>query len=102
MSHVDPTNVQDIWFKAQRVLRTAVQVAVSGAIVLGTVVLIAPQVLEAVQDVLPGPVVAWLVAVIGTLTAVSAALSRVMAVPAVNAWLTGLGLGSVPRSEATK
>lgn len=102
MSHVDPTKVQDIWFIAQRVLRTGVQVAVSGALVLGTIVIIAPQVLEAVQDVLPGPVVAWLAGAIATLTAVSAALSRVMAVPAVNAWLTGLGLGSVPRSEATK
>lgn len=100
MSHV-ATNVQDIWFKAQRVLRTAVQVAVSAALVLGTIVLVAPQILTAIQDVLPGPVVAWLLGAIGFLTGISAALARVMAIPAVNAWLVKLGLGSVPKSAAS-
>jgi hypothetical protein len=52
--------VPEIWHKSKRVLRTAVQVIVSGALVLGTIVVLAPQVLDAVAEVLPGPWVAWL------------------------------------------
>lgn len=96
MSHID-TTTPDIWFKSKRVLRTATQVLVAGIVFLGGLVTIAPQVLEAVQDVLPGPVVAWLVGAIAFLAGISAALSRVMAIPAVNAWLVTIGLGSVPR-----
>lgn len=91
--------VPEIWHKSKRVLRTAVQVVVSGALVLGTIVVLAPQVLDAVAEVLPGPWVAWLTGAIAALAAVSAALSRVMAIPAVNGWLVQLGLGSVPKSS---
>lgn len=85
-----------IWFPVQRVIRTAVQVIIASATVLATAVLVAPQVLEAVQDVLPGPVVIWITGAIASLTAVSAALSRVMAIPAVDAWLKSFGAGSAP------
>ena len=101
MSHID-TETPDIWFKSKRVLRTATQVLVAGIVFLGGLVAIAPQVLEAVQDVLPGPVVAWLVGAIAFLAGISAALSRVMAIPAVNAWLITIGLGSVPRNTLSK
>ena len=89
--------MENIWFKWQRVIRTAVQVIVGAAAVLATVVVVAPQVLDALADVLPGPVVAWIGGAIAALTAVSAALSRVMAIPVVNAWLVKLGLGSAPK-----
>ena len=86
-----------IWFAAQRAVRTAAQVVVTGALILAGVVVVAPQVLDAIADVLPGPVVAWLAGVLAVLASISAALSRVMAIPAVNAWLTKLGLGTAPR-----
>ncbi|GAA0960130.1 hypothetical protein [Frigoribacterium faeni] len=99
MTHVDTIRVQEIWFKTQRALRTGAQVLVSGALLLAGVSAVAPAVLEAVQDVLPGPAVVWLTGSIATLAAVSTALARVMAIPAVNQWLTKVGLGSVPRSS---
>lgn len=95
----EPTPVSgEIWFKTQRALRTVVQVIVTGAGILAAAVVIAPQILDALADVLPGPVVAWAAGVIAAAAALSAALSRVMAIPAVDAWLKKLGLGSAPRS----
>lgn len=88
----------EIWFKTKRVLRTAVQVIVTGAGILAVAVVVAPQILDALADVLPGPVVAWAAGVIAAAAALSAALSRVMAIPAVDAWLKRLGLGSAPAS----
>ncbi|WP_336642042.1 hypothetical protein [Microbacterium sp. USHLN272] len=85
-----------IWFPLQRVIRTAAAVLVAGSAILATIVVIAPQVVEAVADVLPGPVVAWLLGAIATLAAISAAISRVMAIPAVDAWLRKIGAGSTP------
>ena len=85
-----------IWFPLQRGIRTAVQVIVASAAILATVVVVAPQILTAIQDVLPGPAVAWITAAIATLAAVSAAISRVMAIPAVDEWLKKFGAGSAP------
>src|SRR5690606_39999509 len=47
----------EIWFKTQRALRTVVQVIVTGAGILAVAVVVAPQILDALADVLPGPVV---------------------------------------------
>lgn len=88
----------EIWFKAQRVLRTIVQAIVGIAGALAVFVLVAPQVLDAVADVLPASWVAAAAAFIAGAAAISAALSRVMAIPKVDAWLKRLGLGSAPRS----
>ncbi len=85
-----------IWFPLQRVIRTAVQVIVGGAAVLATIVLVAPQIIDAVADVVPGPVIAWATAAIATLAAISAAVARVMAIPAVDEWLRRIGAGSAP------
>ena len=87
----------EIWFKAQRAIRTAVQVVVTLAGILAAVVVIAPQVLDALADVLPGPVVAWAAGVIAAAAAVSAAIARVMAIPAIDKWLRSWGIGSAPR-----
>lgn len=87
-----------IWFPWQRVIRTAAQVLVAAATVLAAIAFVAPQVLDAVSDVLPGPWVAWLTGAIAFVAALSAALARVMALPVVNTWLTSLGAGSVPAS----
>lgn len=88
--------MNNIWFPLQRVIRTAVQVIVAGAAVLATVVLVAPQIIDAVADVVPGPVIAWATAAIATLAAISAAVARVMAIPAVDEWLRHIGAGSAP------
>lgn len=90
-----------IWFPLQRVIRTAVQVIVGGAVVLATIVLVAPQIIDAVADVVPGPVIAWATAAIATLAAISAAVARVMAIPAVDEWLRHIGAGSAPAGAVT-
>lgn len=85
-----------IWFPAQRAIRTAVQIIITLAGVLATIAFVAPQILEAVADVLPGPVVTWLLAFIATITAISMALSRVMAIPAVDDFFKKFGAGTAP------
>lgn len=85
-----------IWFPLQRAIRTAVQVVVGGAAVLATIVIVAPQIIDAVADIVPGPVIAWATAAIATLAAISAAIARVMAIPAVDEWLRRIGAGSAP------
>ncbi len=86
-----------IWFPMQRALRTAAAVLVTATAILATTTVVAPQILAAVQDVLPGPVVAWASGAIAAAAALSAALSRLMAVPWVNEQLTRIGLGTAPR-----
>jgi hypothetical protein len=93
-------DVQEIWYQGKRVLRTVVQVVLGAATVLAVVVVVAPQVLDAIADVVPGPVLAWLTGAVATLAAVSAALTKVMAIPKVNELLTLIGLGSVPKAIA--
>lgn len=85
-----------IWFPLQRAIRTSVQVIIAAAAVLATTVVVAPQILAAIQDVLPGPFVAWLTGAIAVLAAISAAVARVMAIPAVDEWLRKFGAGSAP------
>lgn len=87
-----------IWFPWQRVIRTFGQVLVATSIALTAIAVVAPQVLDAVTDVLPGPWVAWLTGAIAFVAALAAALARVMALPVVNTWLTAIGAGSVPAS----
>lgn len=58
--------------------------------------IVAPQILTAIQDVVPGPVVAWITSAIAVLAAVSAAIALVMAIPAVYEWLRHIGAGSAP------
>ncbi|MCS6565600.1 hypothetical protein NYS48_09770 [Curtobacterium flaccumfaciens pv. flaccumfaciens] len=99
---VEKIDVQTIWFQSKRVLRTVVQVVIGAATVLTVVVVVAPQVLEAIADVVPGPVLAWLTGAVATLAAVSAALTKIMAIPKVNELLTLIGLGSVPKTVAVE
>lgn len=98
----EQTDSGEIWHKAQRALRTAVQVVVTLAAILAGFVLVAPQILDAFADVLPASWVAWAGGVIAAAAALSAAISRVMAIPAVDAWLQRIGLGSSPRSSTER
>lgn len=87
--------VPEIWFKSQRVLRTIVQVGIPAFL---SVALVIPQIIEALGLPVDSEIRLWLLAVAAGITAVAAAISRIMAIPAVNAWLTTVGLGSVPKS----
>lgn len=89
--------VPDIWYKSKRVLRTLVQVGIPAFL---TFALVLPQIIGALGLPVDGPVYAWLVGAAGIVTLVATALARVMAIPAINAWLTTIGLGSVPKSGA--
>ncbi|MBK0296389.1 hypothetical protein IAE22_30350, partial [Bacillus sp. S34] len=42
----------------------------------------------------------WLTAVSVQAVAINAALTKIIAIPTVNTWLTHIGLGSVPKSVA--
>ena len=74
----------------QRVLRTVVQAAIAA---VPTVVAI----IGVVADQWPAE---WLVATAGIAVAVQGLLARIMAIPGVDAWLTGLGLGAAPKGCA--
>lgn len=90
-------DVQEIWFASQRVLRTIVQVGIPAFVTFAGVL---PTIIGALGLPVDGKVYLWLVSTAAALTAVAAALTRVMAIPAVNTWLTSIGLGSVPKSVA--
>lgn len=84
-----------IWYKAQRVLRTLVAVVIPAF--LGFAIVL-PQIIEALGLPVDSELRLWLIAVAAGVSAVAAAITRIMAIPAVNAWLVKIGLGSVPRS----
>lgn len=85
-----------VWYPWQRVIRTAVQVFLGVAAVLATISFVAPQVIEALADVLPGNVIAWLVAATATIATVSGAISKIMLIPWVNEFLQKWGMGTAP------
>ena len=91
-----PTQVKYPWRAA---LRTVLAYVVAAGIVV-------PAVWSIAQDTLAGylspevvTAAAWTV---GLIVAVSAFVTRVIAIPAVNAWLTRLGVGATPAPDAPK
>lgn len=85
-----------VWYPWQRVIRTAAQTLITLGAVLATITVVAPQVIDAIADVLPGPVVVWLTGAVATIAALSGALSRLMLVPWVNEFLQKWGMGTAP------
>src|SRR5690606_6460499 len=85
-----------IWFPNQRVIRTVVQVVVALASGIGVFLIVAPQVLEAIREFLPESWYLWLIGFIAFVGAVSAALSKIMTIPEVDALLKKFGAGSDP------
>lgn len=97
MSHVtfpntiEPTQVRYPW---KTTVRTALQAFLSAATILA---LIAPQLQEFVDQFWPGsPVVAWIGTAAVFVAALAALITRIMAIPAVDAVLTKIGLGAKP------
>lgn len=84
----------EISYKVQRVLRTLVQVGIPAFL---SFALVLPLIIEALGLPVDSELRLWLLAVAAGITAVATAITRVMAIPAVNAWLIRIGLGSVPR-----
>ena len=83
--------VEEVWFKSQRVARTVLQ-AIIGALPVLIAIVLAAQ--ETVDWAWLGPVLAGSIALQGY-------LAKVMAIPAVNEWLSlNTGFGSVPKTIA--
>lgn len=88
---VEPTQVRHPW---KATVRTAIQTFLSAATIL---VLVAPQVQEFVDQFWPGsPVIAWIGTASVFVAALAALITRIMAIPAVDAALTKIGLGAKP------
>ncbi len=90
----------EIWFKAQRALRTFVQaLIVLVPVVNGAALAVVGYLNEQTDLVIPASVFAVLNAVIVVTAMVMGLVARLMAVPGVNNLLTWIGLGSIPKSE---
>lgn len=82
-----PNNTPEIWFKSKRVLRTALTTIL-------TLLPVIPQVIQVIQ----GQWDAEFLTVIGVqAVAINSVLTGIIAIPAVNNFLTKIGLGSVPK-----
>lgn len=90
MSHVNPDSI--IWYKNKRVWRTIFSYVLGGLTTL-------PIILGIVNEHYPSEAILW---IIGQLGAVQAIVTRVMAIDAVNVWLSHVGLGSAPKAELLK
>jgi hypothetical protein len=89
--------VPDIWYKAQRVLRTIVQFLVVAVPLANIGAASIIDYLQKQEDVtIPGWVFIWLNAILVGSALIMGGVARIMAIPGVNEWLTKLGLGSVP------
>lgn len=88
--------MKKIWYPNQRVIRTAVQVVLAVVSGIGVFLLVAPQVLEAIREFLPESWYLWLIGFIAFVGSVSAALSKIMTIPAVDSWLKKFGAGTEP------
>lgn len=84
-------DVQEIWYKGQRVLRTLLTTAL-------TILPLIPQVVQIVQG--QWPTASGLTAVAVQAVAINSALTALIALPTVNRWLTAIGFGSTPRGVA--
>lgn len=82
--------IPDVWDKAQRVLRTAFTTTL-------TVLPLIPQVVAIVNDQIDAE---WLIAVGTQAVIYNTILTRVIAIPVINSWLTSIGLGALPKREA--
>lgn len=100
MTHIDTTQVQRIWFPSKRVIRTVLATLI---VFVPTANASLPLLAEAFRapDV-PTEVYVWVNGVIAVAIAVLGVVTRIMAIPAVNTFLTRFGAGSVPAATATK
>jgi hypothetical protein len=86
-------------FPGRATVRTVVQTVISVVLTAGVVLPLAVAILgEELAAVLPPAWLAWLVGGAATVAAIAAALTRIMAIPAVDAALRHFGLSSTPKA----
>lgn len=97
MSHVS-TTAPEIWYKAQRVIRTVL----ASALVLVPIANGSLPLLASAFDApgVPPEVVLWVNAAVAGVLVVLGIVTRIMAIPVVNDFLTRIGAGSVPKRAA--
>lgn len=78
-------------------LRTGVQTFLATAVILA---IVAPELQSFLNEWWPGsPVIAWIGVAAAFVASVAALISRLMAVPVINDYLTKMGLGAEPKSN---
>ena len=82
---------------AARVKRTFLAVASAALVVLWVLPTVLEIVAEELGDQLPEGLNLWLAGAAVAVTGVATAVTRIMAIPAVNGWLTRIGFGSQPK-----
>lgn len=92
--------IPDVWFPAQRVLRTIAQaLIVLVPVVNGIAVAVGAYLTEQTDITVHPTVFVWLNAIIAVTAVIMGLVARIMAVPGVNDLLGKVGLGSVPKRE---
>jgi hypothetical protein len=93
---INKHTVPEIWYRGQRVIRA---ILVAAPVWLIGLNLSLPLVAGAFNSPdVPPAVYGWVNGVVVVLLTVTGVLTRIIAIPAVNAFLTKLGAGSVPKS----
>lgn len=95
--HVATTTQQKYPWRA--VARTVLAVLIAVGIVVPAVVTI---ILDSFDVYLPDAAKAWLVAAGGFTVILSGAVTKIIAIPAVDAWLKRIGLSSSPHADAQR
>lgn len=98
MSEVNPTDPTQVSYPWKTAVRTAIQTFLA---VAGVLTIVAPQLQEFIDQFWPGsPVIAWIGVGATFIAALAALVTRIMAIEAVNAALTKIGLGATPKHLA--
>jgi len=105
MSHLEPTPEpvaivsSQSAFPARATWRTVVQNLLAVVLTAGVVLPVVVAILgEELAAILPASWLAWLVGGAASVAAIAAALTRIMAIPAVDAALRRFGLSSTPKA----
>lgn len=92
---ITTNTVPEIWFKSQRVIRT---ILINAVVILPIVNVSLPLVVDAFTgNGVPPEVTATVNAIVLGILVVTGVMARIFAIPSVNAFLTRLGAGSVPK-----
>ena len=98
-----PTQVQHPW---RATVRTIVAVIAAIVITLFAVILaaaqVAPQLLEAIAALLPPEAYAVGAGIVGVIVVLAGTVTRLMAIPGFNEWLTKLSLSATPKPTPTE
>ena len=82
-----------------RVKRTFLAVATTALVILGVLPTIIEVIVEELGVHMPDGLRLWLLGAAVVVTGVATAVTRIMAIPAVNGWLTSIGFGAQPKSS---